>query len=648
MSSGFRIDEYKALFFRIFLVYIFYFIARILFCLYNADLVEITSFFDFISLAYHGLAFDTTAILYVNSLFILLSVFPLFINTRPKFQQLLFGVYFSTNLLFYSFNFIDLIYYRFNFSRFTLAAWEVFKHEEAKGGMIFRFLYTYWHVFLLYILLAAFWIYLYRKVKVTYVLNAHSKSKYMITSILGVLFVALLSIGGIRGDFKKSTRPISLVDANTYVQKTQHADVVLNSTFTFIRTLGVQTFKKTAFAIPNQVVESNFKPIKFYKNNKPSTPNIVLIITESMGREYLGAFNKNTHIKGYKSYTPFLDSLATKSMIFTNAYGNGYKSIHGMASILSGIPSFQDAFTSSPYTKQNIESLVSCLKEKGYTTSFFHGAPNGSMGFLGFANILGFDQYYGMTEYGNDKDFDGSWGIWDEPFLQYMNQTISKKKQPFFSTVFTVSSHEPFVIPTKYEGKFPKGTIPMHQCIGYTDYAFKQFFETAKKQSWFKNTIFIITADHCNQVAYTEEYSDKIVNRIAVPILIYKPGSSLIGENKEIAQHIDIFPTVLDLIGFNRPFRSWGRSLVSKEKDIEPYLINYNTNNYHFMKGNYICVFDGKKAIGFYGINDKKFTSNLIGKRNKEMNDLELSCKAFIQDYFSKIIDKKLGKPNTK
>lgn len=648
MSYRFRFAEYKALLFRIFLVYIFYFIARILFCLYNADLVEITSLTEFITLAYHGLAFDTTAILYVNSLFIILSVLPLVVNTKPKFQRILGVIYISTNLVFYALNFIDFIYYRYNFSRFTLAAWEVFKHEEAKGGMLFRFLYTYWHVFLLYILLAAFWIYLYKKVKVYHQSSITKKSNYVFTSLVGFVVIALLSIGGIRGDFKKSTRPISLVDANTYVHKTQHADVVLNSTFTFLRTLGVQTFKKAEFAISDEIIQANFKPIKFYKNNKPSTPNIVLIITESMGREYVGAFNKDSKIKGYKSYTPFLDSLATKSMIFTNAYGNGYKSIHGMASILSGIPSFQDAFTSSPYTKQNIESLVSCLKEKGYTTSFFHGAPNGSMGFLGFANILGFEQYYGMTEYANDKDFDGSWGIWDEPFLQYMNQTISKKKQPFFSTVFTVSSHEPFVIPNKYAGKFPKGSIPMHQCIGYTDFAFKKFFETAKKQPWYNNTIFIITADHCNQVAYTEEYSDKIVNRIAVPIMIFKPGSNLIGENKAIAQHIDIFPTVLDLIGFDRPFRSWGRSLVSKEKDIEPYLINYNTNNYHFMKGNYICVFDGKKAIGFYGINDKKFISNLIGKRNKEMNDLEISCKAFIQDYFSKIIDKKLGKPNTK
>lgn len=642
MKSLLRLEEYFVVFYRIFLVYFFYFLARILFYFYNEDIVAVDSLSEFLNLSFHGLAFDTTAIMYVNGLFILLSILPLFVNTKPKFQNFLFYVYFSINLLFYSLNFIDFIYYKYNFSRITLAAWDVFKHEKSQLGMFFRFLYTYWDVFLLYIILAIFWIFLYKKVKVKHNLTEHSKVKYITSSIIGVLIITVLCIGGIRGDFKKSTRPINLVDANKYAKKTQHADIVLNSTFTFLRTLGVQSFKKTDYSISEDVVESNFKPIKFYKSNSPSTPNIVLIITESMGREYIGAFNKNIEIKDYVSYTPFIDSLATKSMIYTNAYANGYKSIHGMSSIISGIPSFKDAFTSSTYAKQKIESLVSCLKSKGYDTSFFHGAPNGSMGFLGYANILGFDHYYGMSEYANDKDFDGSWGIWDEPFMQFMNQTISKKKQPFFSTIFTVTSHEPYVVPEKYSNKFPKGTIPMHQCVGYTDYAFKKFFESAKKQPWFKNTIFVITADHCNQVAYADEYYSKIINRTAVPILIYKPDNSLVGVNDDVAQHIDIYPTLLDMIGYDKPFRSWGRSLVTNDKSVQPYLMNYNSNNYYFLKGNYYCVFDGKQAIGFYSKDDKKMEKNLIQKRNTEMNNLEIACKAFIQDYFNRIIDKKL------
>ena len=464
---------------------------------------------------------------------------------------------------------------------------------------------------------------------------------YLLSSIIGVLIIATLSVGGIRGDFKKSTRPIKLVDANRFVKKPQQADLVLNTPFAFLRTLGVKSFKKTDFNIPESFVTSNFQPIKQYNNNPSTQPNIVLIITESFGREYSGAFNKHANIKDYVSYTPFIDSLAQHSMIFSNAYANGYKSIHGMSSILSGVPSFKDAFTSSPYAKQDIQSLVSTLKDKGYDTSFFHGAPNGSMGFLGFGNILGFDHYYGMAEYGNDDDFDGSWGIWDEPFFQFMKNTIDAKKSPFFSTLFTVSSHEPYIVPNKYKNKFPKGNVPMHQCISYTDFSFKKFFEAAKNESWYKNTLFIITADHCNQVNYSDYYSEQIMNRLAIPILIFDPNGKYNGENTDLAQHIDIYPTVLDMIGYKDPFRSWGSSLLDKKH--KDFVFNYNSGVYYYAEGKYICTFDGKKAIGFYSATDKKLTKNLIKSRNKEMNNLELSCKAFLQDYYHRIIDKKLN-----
>jgi arylsulfatase A-like enzyme len=133
------------------------------------------------------------------------------------------------------------------------------------------------------------------------------------------------------------------------------------------------------------------------------------------------------------------------------------------------------------------------------------------------------------------------------------------------------------------------------------------------------------------------------MNRLAVPILFYSPKYKLKGESNELAQHIDIFPTVMDIIGYNKPFRSWGRSLMDKKQSIQPFVINYNTGMYNFAKGNYVCAFDGKVAVGFYSKEDKEQLHNLIGKRNKEMNDIEMACKAFIQDYFNRIIDKKLS-----
>ena len=639
MSKFFRFQEYKALFYRILLAFLFYSIARLGFFLYNYKLLKVDSVSEYISLAYHGLVFDTTSILYVNGLFILLSILPFWINTSKKYQIFLFWVYFLCNAIAYATNFIDFIYYRFTYTRTTIAILDIAKNETNKGSLFSRFIVDYWHVYALFFILLFCWIYLYKRVKVVQTQITINKIKYFSYSIIGILIMTTITIGGIRGDFKKSTRPINLIDANRYVTKPQHADIVLNTPFALIRTMNTNTFKKINLVSEEQI-ENTIEPIKKYNNNPLTKPNVVVIITESLGREYLGAFNKDYAIPDYKSYTPFLDSLAQHSLIFTNAFANGSKSIHGMSSVVAGIPSFRDAFTSSPYPKQKIQSLVSTLKELGYDTSFFHGAANGSMGFLGFGNILGYDHYYGRTEFNNDKEFDGSWGIWDEPFMQFMKQELDKKKTPFFSTIFTVSSHEPFIPPAKYKDTFPKGTIPMHQVVGYTDFAFKKFFESARKEPWFNNTIFIITADHANQTYYP--FYNQIVNRSAVPILIYKPNSNLKGVNSDFAQQIDIYPTILDMIGYKKPFRSWGRSLIG-DKKIQPFVCNFNGGQYQFMQGNYICTFDGKEIVGIYDRKDLGLENNLIGKvKNQEITKLEISVKAFIQDYMERIIDKKM------
>jgi phosphoglycerol transferase MdoB-like AlkP superfamily enzyme len=488
---------------------------------------------------------------------------------------------------------------------------------------------------------SAVWIYLYKKVTVKQFIPS-KKIPYIGFSILGFLFVVALTIGGIRGgDFKKSTRPINLLDASRHVKNIVHSDIVLNTPFAIIRTLFSNSFIKPDFKEVNpQVINTLVQPVKLYRNNPATKPNVVVFILESYGREYIGALNKNVKIPSYKSHAPFLDSLSQHSMIFTNAYANGRQSIHGMSSVLAGIPSFKDAFTSSPYPKQKIESLVSTLKSEGYNTSFFHGAANGSMGFLGFANILGVDNYYGRTEYNDDSQFDGFWGIWDEPFLQFMKKTLDKKKSPFFASVFTVSSHEPYVVPKKYKNKFREGGVPIHKCAEYTDYSLKQFFNEAKKEAWFNNTIFVFVADHCNQIYYDE--FQKPINRYAVPIIIYKPNSDLVGVNNDLAQQIDIYPTILDMIGYKKPFRSWGRSLLDT-KTSTPFVINSTGTIYQFSRGNYICTFDGTNAIGFYDKDDKALKTNLIAHRNAEMNTLELNCKAFIQDYMNRVVDQKLA-----
>ncbi len=637
--KGFRKQEVLALLYRIFLAYVFYQIARLLFWYFNKGLIRVDSVSEYLKLAYHGTAFDTTAILYVNSLFILLSLLPLVINTKKGFQKILFWIYFLTNGLAYGMNFGDFIYYKFSQSRLTSAVFQVAEHESNVSQTLMISVGQHPFVLIWFIILMGLWVFLYKKVKVDDTKPAQLLP-YFLFSIVTLCITAVLVVGGIRGDFKHSTRPINMVDATRFVANPLQGNLVLNSTFSFFRTLNTNNFKEVHF-VDEKYIEENVQPYKQYDREVENRPNIVIFIVESFGREYSGAFNKDKNIKDYVSYTPFMDSLATQSLIFPNTFANGRQSIHGMSSVLAGIPSLTDAFTGSPYSNQKIQSIVSVCNDLGYDTSFYHGAPNGSMGFLGFGNILGFKHYFGKTEYNHDEDFDGMWAIWDEPFLQYFAKNVGKK-QPFMTTVFTASSHHPFKIPEKYQGKFKKGKIEMHEPIQYTDYAIKKYFETAKKQPWFHNTIFVFTGDHTNQIYYPEY--EKAMNRFAVPLVFYSPNPEyqLKGENPEIAQQIDIYPTLADLIGYNKPIRSWGRSLVS-DKKYPGIIVNSDGNNEQFIIGNYIYRFDGKDIVGVYDKTDLALEKNLIGKlKTPEVEQGKQTAKAWYQDYMDRVINRKL------
>lgn len=636
----FRKQEVLVLLYRIFLAYFFYQIARFLFWYFNRDLIKVDSVADYFSLSYHGTAFDTTAILYVNALFILLSIIPVVINTKKIYQKILFWIYFITNGIAYAMNFGDFIYFRFSQTRLTSAAFQVAQHETNIFKVFTVSFMQNPFVLLWFVILMGLWVFLYKRVKITES-RPVKLVPYFIWSVLTLCIVAVLAVGGIRGDFRHSTRPINLVDANRFAKIPSQGNMVLNSTFSFFRTLGTNNFKEVHF-VDEKFIDENIQPYKQYDRKVQNKPNIVIFIVESFSREYSGAFNKDKNIKDYVSYTPFMDSLATESLIFPNTFANGRQSIHGMSSVLAGIPSLTDAFTSSPYSNQKIQSIVSVCNELGYDTSFYHGAPNGSMGFLGFGNILGFKHYFGKTEYNNDKDFDGMWAIWDEPFLQYFAKNVGKT-QPFMATVFTASSHHPFKIPEKYNGKFKKGPSQMHEPIQYTDYSIKKYFETAKKQPWFNNTIFVFTGDHTNEIYYPEY--EKAMNRFAVPMILYSPNPeyNLKGVNQEFAQQIDIYPTLADLVGYHKKIRSWGRSLVS-DKKYPAIIANSDGGVEQFIIGDYIYRFDGKKVVGIFDKKDLGLEKNLMEslKNTPEIQKGKLICKAWYQDYMNRVINRKM------
>jgi phosphoglycerol transferase MdoB-like AlkP superfamily enzyme len=633
-----RFNEYAVFLYRLVLAFIFYQISRLLFYLYNRELINVGSVSEYLDLSRHGFTFDTISILYVNALFIILSIIPFTINTSRLYQKWVSFAYFVPNLIAYATNYVDFIYFKYLLNRSTVSTIEAIEHETNKKTLFTHFVVDYWHVTILYLLFVSIWIWLYTKVKVKETHNR--KLPYFTVSIIHFLVIGVLFVAGVRGgDLKKSTRPYTIVDANTFANKPSQSHLILNTPFTIMKTIGINTYQKSN-QYNQSYIDSVFKPIKqFTPQDSLPKKNIVLFILESFSAEYIGACNLNTEIVDYKSYSPFLDSLAQHSEIYTNVYANGRKSIHAMASVLASIPSFKDSYATSPHVNQETESLVSTLNSMGYDTSFFHGAPNGSMGFQGFANILGYNYYYGMTEYNDDSQHDGYWGIWDEPFFRFMGETLSQKQEPFMSTIFSVSSHEPYVVPEKYKDYFPKGDNPMHQVVGYTDYALKKFMEQVKKESWYNNTIFVFTADHGNLIHY-KEYAQEL-NYNKVPIIIFDPSINQGSIDSDIAQQMDVYPTLLHKIGYDKPFRSWGRTLKDTTS-VKPFAVRYQNNGFQYIKEGFVLTLNDQKKMQLFRESDKDFSNDVSHEFPEITQQFKNECSAFVEDYMNKIIDRKL------
>ncbi|HEY5825368.1 MAG TPA: LTA synthase family protein, partial [Cyclobacteriaceae bacterium] len=391
----------------------------------------------------------------------------------------------------------------------------------------------------------------------------------------------------------------------------------------------------------NEELEKVFSPMHIPNDSSIFQPqNVVVIILESFSKEFIGTYNKELDNGTYKGYAPFLDSLIGRSRAYQYSFANGRKSIDAMPSVICSIPSIEVPYVLSHYSGNKVNSMASLLKKKGYYTSFFHGAPNGSMGFQAFANLCEFDDYYGKNEYNNDNDYDGIWGIWDEKFLQYYAGKLTTFKQPFYSTLFTVSSHHPYNLPKGYKEKFKGGSMDVYRTIQYTDYSLKQFFESARKMPWFKNTLFVFTADHASAEINYPEYNTAS-GYFSIPVFFYKPESDWSSFSAEIIQQIDIMPTVLNYLHYDEPYVAYGRDVF--DPSTEAFAFNYLDNVYQAFAGDYLLQFDGKKSVGLYDFKqDKLLQHNLLMEKADLVQPMELKLKAFIQQYNNRMVDDNL------
>jgi phosphoglycerol transferase MdoB-like AlkP superfamily enzyme len=626
----------KMLLKRLLLLVVFYQLLRIVFLAFNYQFFFPLTFTGFVQILVGGFRFDMSTIAYFNTLYILMFILPFSFRYNKWYQKIGKVIFIAANSIVIVANLIDSAYFPFILHRTNAAFFLEFKNDTHLITESGKFILSYWYVAVIAVLfLWAFW----KSYNLVPMPKVGEKKSRILLSIAIVPVVSLLWLGFARGSFIPSDRPINISYAGNYVNKPIETQLVINTVFSIYSTFGNIKVPDVKYFETLKETEPYFNPVQCSTAQVSFTKkNVVIIIVESLSREFIGTLNKD--IPDHKGYTPFLDSLISRSLVFTNAYANGRRSIEALPSVIASIPSPTEAYVLTPYSTNEINSIGTVLKKYGYSTSFFHGAHNGSMGFNSFARLAGFERTFGLEDYDNSSDYDGTWGIYDEEFLQCWAKNLNATIQPFCSALFTVSSHHPFKIPDKYIGKFEAGTLPIHQSIRYTDYSLQKFFETASKMSWYKNTVFVITADHTATYPYYEEYNNTR-GAFSVPIIFFTPDSSLRGSKDVLAQQSDIFPTLVSYLGIKDSILAFGSNLLTDGQD--KFLVNCFAGTYQALEGDYLLQFDGNKSISLFNIKqDVKIRYDILAENEEVAKRIELRLKAYIQQYATRVRNNKM------
>ena len=518
--------------------------CRILFIIYLFPYMNGAPLFELPMVLLVGVLFDVQALAYFHLPFHLLSLIPnrKYFVKKENLQRFFYLIGIASVILL---NFIDLEFYKIKTRRSGV---ELFALISDQSNPIFSYLFNYWYLLLLYIGLVFSVYKFYPRFKNNY----PSQSKKSIATYF-ILFSFVVFISA-RGGW--AVKPLRSFDAARFVNP-QWVSATINSPTQLITSYSSSVPPKMSYMSDDEaeaIAKTTQTAVPYFKNN--FKPNIVLIILESIGRDYCGFLNKENR------FTPFLDSLSKQALVFPNAYSSGTTSMESIPAIFASIPSLLEVpYINSTFQNNSIYGFHHFLSQNKYNCSFYYGAKNGSMGFDNFLRISGEIDYFGIDEYPNSKsDFDGNWGIWDQAYLQYYNSELNKKQEPFFSSVFTLTSHDPYQIPNTYKGVFKGGQLPIYKAVQYTDHSLKLFFEKASKQKWFDNTVFIITADHPSHSV--NEYYYTPTGKYEIPLLVYAPKLITPGINNKIAaSHTDIMPSILSLAGIKDPFFAFGTSL---------------------------------------------------------------------------------------
>lgn len=598
--------------------------TRFTFALMNAGAIGPYTFLVY----WGGFRFDLAVVSLISLPFAAVLLGPW--QLRKNWHRLVIFMYASVLFLALALNLMDCAYYAFTLKRTTLDFFRI----QGIAGDIWRlapsFAMDYWYLFALGFAFAALIFLAISRLELGQATDGPPKKNIkdwlLYAGLLAAHFIAY------RGGFQP--RPIGLLTAAQYGPSKASA-LILNTPYALIRNAASPSLSKRN-TYPADILDQNF-PMELNPANTPRLKghNVCFIILESFSAEYVGYLGK------YKGFTPFLDSLMPHCVRPEIGMANGRKSIEALPAIFAGIPSLMnEPFVSSPYSANQINGIGSVLAKFGYHRSFFHGGQNGTMNFDVFTASAGFDHYYGLNEYPNKGDYDGHWGIPDEPFLQWYAEKLSSFPQPFVSGVFTLSSHHPFKVPKAYQ-HLPKGDLPILQSVAYTDHALRKFFDQVKNRDWFDSTLFVICADHTS--LSVSDYYQESPGRHEIPILFF--AKNLPPKRFEgIGNHIDITPTTLALLGIDTPLQFFGNNWYALPPE-ERYSLNLIVTTNYYRDQHYSAIISADTIEHIWRVNDTIITPISSKERKSAVPLIQRRYLSFVQQYANRMIENRLTRP---
>ncbi len=357
--------------------------------------------------------------------------------------------------------------------------------------------------------------------------------------------------------------------------------------FKFYKTLP----EKEAYALLHQQIRNtaNESLLRLITSDAAETrKNVVLITIESYSGDFMKMYGNTQNI------TPFLDSLATQSAVFTNLYAVGNRTVRGLEAVTLCMPPTAGESVVKRKDNKNKFSTGNVFKQKGYDVKFLYGGDAYFDNMQDFFTGNGYDIVDKKSFTPQEVTFANVWGVCDEDMahkaIQVMNAE-AKTKKPFFNHWMTVSNHRPFTYPNN-RIDIPGDAKSREGGVKYTDFALKQFFAMAKKQSWFANTVFVILADHCASSAGKTELP---LDKYRIPAMIFDPTAGAPKHYTQLMSQIDLMPTLFGMLHFKYESKFFGQDVLQPDYKPRAFIATYQ--NLGLIKDNVLTILSPKQQV---------------------------------------------------